>query len=163
MKKSTNTLLLILSCPLWGIAAVADDASPVEALPDLIRQAGEVKVETHSEDEYQAAATTYRELLEELEALDSAELEGDDAVDADLLERHLRTRLFEIEELRLHQLSPVRYLALGRTDNLFVRPCSLPDKAVADARDELLRLPEILQNGRQNVRRPARTWTENAL
>jgi len=39
----------------------------------------------------------------------------------------------------------------------------LPDKAVADARDELARLPEILGNARQNLRRPARTWTENAI
>ena len=57
----------------------------------------------------------------------------------------------------------MRYLVLGKTDNLFVRPCALPDKAVADARDELLQLPEILQNARENLERPARTWTENAI
>jgi uncharacterized protein (DUF885 family) len=142
-----------------------DDAGPSAAkqLSDLIRRAGDVKIETHSAEEYESAAATYRELLEAFEALDREELKGDDAIDADLLERHLQVRLFELEELRLHELSAVRYLALGKTDNLFVRPCALPDKAVADARDELLKLPEILANARQNLKRPARTWTENAI
>ena len=101
--------------------------------------------------------------MEELRGLDRESLKGDDSVDVDLLEAHLATRLFEIEELELYRLQPTRYLALNKTDNLFVRPCALPDKAVADARDELRRLPEVLDNARQNLGRPARTWTENAI
>jgi hypothetical protein len=163
VKKSNQVVLLIVICHLWTVSAGADEPSAADSLAGLIKSAGEVKIETHSEDEYRAAATAYHELLKELEALDLEELEGDDAIDADLLTAHLKTRAYEIEELRLYQLSPVRYLVLGKTDNLFVRPCALPDKAVADARDELLQLPEILQNARENLQRPARTWTENAV
>jgi len=163
VKRSIQVLLLIGTCHLWNVAASADEPSSAEAVSELIERAGEVKIEMHSEAEYLAAVATYEELLKELEALDLGELEGDDAIDADLLARHLQTRLFEIEELHLYQLAPVRYLVLGKTDNLFVRPCALPDKAVADARDELLELPEILQNARKNLKRPARTWTENAI
>ena len=46
---------------------------------------------------------------------------------------------------------------------MFIRPCAHPDKEVAESRDELLRLPEILTNARANLMRPARTWTDNAI
>lgn len=140
-----------------------DEVDPTQALSGFIEHAGDVEIETHSASEYRSAATTYRELIEELGELDREAIKGDDSVDAELLEAHLRTRLFEIEELELYRLQPARYLSLGKTDNLFVRPCALPDKAVADARDELLRLPEVLDNARENLGRPARTWTENAI
>ncbi len=148
-----------------GWAVAQEDATPsaADSLADLIQSLGDVEIETHAAAEYELAAATYQSLLDGLEALDAEELEGDDSVDADLLARYLKTRLFEIEELRLQELSPVRYLALGRTDDLLARACALPDAVVAEARDELLRLPEVLRNARLNLRRPARTWTENAL
>ena len=147
---------------LLGSGAIAAEPS-ADALADLVNQVGEVKIETRSIEEYRAAGESYRELLGRLAALDREELQGDDAIDAELLEAHLETRLFEIEELRLHEVLPVFYLALSKTSSLFIRPCAHPDRAVADARDELLRLPEILDNARANLKRPARTWTENAI
>ena len=147
---------------LLGSGAIAAEPS-ADALADLVNQVGEVKIETRSIEEYRAAGESYRELLGRLAALDREELHGDDAIDAELLEAHLETRLFEIEELRLHEVLPVFYLALSKTSSLFIRPCAHPDRAVADARDELLRLPEILDNARANLKRPARTWTENAI
>lgn len=131
-----------------------------EALNALVKRAGEIKIELHSGAEYSAAAATYREILGELEGL---ELERGDAIDGRLLERHARTRLFELEDLRLHEVVPGRYFSLSTTDSLFVRPCAQPDRVVREARDELERLPEILANARLNLTRPARTWTENAL
>ena len=147
---------------LLGSGSMAAEPS-TDALADLVKQVGEVKIETRSGEEYEAAANTYRELLERLESVDREALSGDDAIDAELLEARLETRLFEIEELRLHEVVPVFYLALSKTSSLFIRPCAQPDKAVADARDELQRLPEILENARVNLKRPARTWTENAI
>jgi len=132
-------------------------------LADLVKQVGEVKIETRSGEEYGEATKTYRELSDRLESLDRETLTGDDAIDAELLEAQLETRLFELEDLRLHEMVPADYLVLSKTSSLFIRACAQPDKAVADARDELLRLPEILNNARDNLTRPARTWTENAI
>ncbi len=158
------TAIYFSTMGLWLAASgSASEPSPAEALSDLVKKAGDIKIELHAASEYEATTSTYHKLLDALRELDREALKGDDAVDADLLEAHLATRLFEIEELELHRLQPVRYLALNQTDNLFVRPCALPDRAVADARDELLRLPQVLANARQNLTRPARTWTENAI
>ena len=164
MSRSTRVACwLVVFCCFRITCAFADEPGAEEAFSTLVERAQEVEFETYSESEFRQAAQTYSELLAELESLDLEELGGDDGVDADLLARYLKTRLFEIEELRLHQEVPVRYLVLGKTDNLFVRPCALPDKAVEEAREELIQLPEILENARQNLQRPARTWTENAI
>jgi hypothetical protein len=134
-----------------------------ESLADLVEEFSEVKIEVRSGEEYAGAASAYRELLKRLESMGREALSTDDAIDAGLLEARLKTRLFEIEELRLHEVVPVFYLALSKTSSLFIRLCAHPDKSIADARDELLRLPQILENARSNLTRPARTWTENAI
>ena len=134
-----------------------------ETLAGLIRETLAISTPTMAAEEYEAAAATYRSVLERLAAVDRDELGFDDAIDADLLERHAETRLFEIEELQLWRLVPVRYFRLDQTDALFLRPCGLPDRAVRDAVEELDRLPTILEHGRENLTRPARVWTENAI
>lgn len=144
-------------------AGGAASASPAESLAALVDEAAAVEIPTRAAAEYAAAAEAWRGLLERLETIDRGELGADDAIDHELLEAHLRSRLFEIEELRLHEVAPVRYLALSATSGLFVRPCGASDGAVEEATEELERLPEVLANGRSNLTRPARTWTENAL
>ena len=164
VKKTIQALILWMAIGSIAVArAKSDLEDPAATLADLVDRASEVKIETYSGEEYRQAAKSYRKLLEEVQAPDLAELEGDDAIDRDLLEAHLRKQLFELENLLLYQLSPVRYLVLSKTDSLFVRPCAQPDKVVAEARDELEKLPEILENARKNLTRPARTWTENAI
>ncbi len=154
--------VLLAASAFLGTAAMAAQSS-TDALADLVRQVDELKIETRSSEEYGEAIKAYRKLSDRLAALDREDLTDDDAIDAQLLEAHLETRLFELEELRLHEVVPADYLALWKTSSLFLRPCAQPDKAVADARDELLRLPGILNNARVNLKQPARTWTENAI
>lgn len=151
---------------LAGLSAAplpAQDPEPSDALAGLIEEALAISTPTQSAAEHEAAAESYRSVLDRLRRLDRGALGFDDEIDADLLERHVRTRLFEIEDLRLHELVPVRYLALSATDSLFLRTCAHPAAAFEAAREELERLPEVLANGRANLGRPAREWTEYAL
>lgn len=113
--------------------------------------------------DHSAATAAYRGILERLKAIDRERLSLDDQVDHDLLVAHLRTRLFEMETLRLHEVTPASVFALGQTNALFVRPGALPDSAVRKAVSELRRLPGALSRARQNLKNPARTWTENAI
>jgi uncharacterized protein (DUF885 family) len=75
----------------------------------------------------------------------------------------VRTRLFEIETLRMHEVNPAGVFALGQTNALFLRPGALPDSAVHKAVDELKRLPAVLARAKLNLKNPARTWTENGI
>lgn len=150
--------------PGWpSNAGGGGEPGPAETLHGLIGEALSVEIPTMAAEEYAAAAETYRSVLERLEGLDRDALGPDDTVDADLLERHAKTRLFEIDELELWRLVPIRYFALFQTDSLFVRPCGASERAVEGAIEELERLPEVLAHGRENLTRPARVWTENAL
>ena len=143
--------------------AVEESAGEPVGLAALVERAGDVEIEMLSAEEYRAASAEFAAILAALDAIPEDELEGGDAVDAELLSAHLRTRRFEIETLRLHEVVPVRYFRLSKTNSLFSRPCAQPDSVVREAVEELERLPEILAHGKRQLTRPARVWTENAI
>lgn len=131
-------------------------------LADLVRQLAEIRVTTRSAEEYAAAAARYRGLLETVKGLDVKALPLDDQVDASLLDAQIRTRLFEIDTIKLHEVDPASYISLGRTSGLFLRRGAIADSGVRQAIEEMKQLPALLANGKRNLRQPARTWTENA-
>ena len=153
--------MVLLASVFPGPVQAAEE--PAIDLASLLERADEIEIELRSRAEYEAALESYRELLADIAALDRSDLGRADEIDLGLLESHLELQAYEIETLRLHELVPVTYFALGTTDSLFVRPCAQPDSVVAEAVEELERLPEILTNARENLTRPARTWTENAI
>lgn len=177
----TTFALALLAAPWTGASAQEPAPTPAsvapsaataaERLAELVTRAASVTLPTRAPEEYEAAATTYREIVAAIPEIDPEELSVDERIDLDLLGRHARTRLFEIEEVRLHELVPVQYLALWTTDALFLRPCGAGGEAVREAIAELERLPEILANARVNLLAstegggsgPARVWTDNAL
>ncbi|MEM9407700.1 MAG: DUF885 family protein [Acidobacteriota bacterium] len=152
-------MLRLLLC----VFAAAAPTAALGSIDDLLQQLNAVRVENHTEQEYEIAAAALRELLRDADALAFEDLDRDDLLDLRLVRAMARRRLFEIEELELHKVSPIRYLSLPRTNALFTRPCSLPDRAVEGAAVELERFPRVLEQGRINLGRPAATWTENAV
>jgi uncharacterized protein (DUF885 family) len=156
-------LLASLTCPVASATGQARSPQAPAPLAALVAEAQGVRLPTRSAAEYAAASASYRDILRRLRAVERASLGRDDQVDRDLLEAFLRTRAVEIDSLRLHEVVPVNYLALGAADRLFLRPGAVGDAGVREAVAELRRLPVILDNARRNLRTPARTWTENAL
>ncbi|TCO77013.1 uncharacterized protein (DUF885 family) [Chromatocurvus halotolerans] len=158
-------LLLVAAGALPGPSAqAADDAASADAaLVSAAERFFAVSTPERAEAEYQAALDEYKAVRTALEAIDEDALSLDDQVDHALLMAEVRSRIFEIETVRLYTLHPASYFALGRTNRLFVRPGAIPDAGVRDAVAELKRLPTILENAERNLERPARVWTENAL
>jgi uncharacterized protein (DUF885 family) len=156
------TAALSLTLPAAAAESTAN-AGAAESLAELIERASAVETPTLSAEGFQAAAATYRDVLERLDAIDRSALDPDDEIDAELLEAHAKTELFEIEDLKLYQLVPVNYLVLYDTSGLFLRPCGASGRQIEDPIEELERLPAVLTNGRANLTTPARVWTENAL
>ena len=150
------------------LTAARKKAKIQRSLQEIAADARDMGIETHAEAEYKAAAKKAKELLLELETQQKQLSEEkrqalDNRIDARLLHAHLKTRVFEIEEAQIWRAVPVRYLQLGATDGLLLRPCSAGSAAVARAITELERLPKVLQNAKKNLLNPARTWTENAI
>ena len=156
-------LVLLCATAVWppGLDHQAPPAAPT--LDAVIAEALAIDQGEPGTPAFAAAADDYRSVLEKLKQIDRARLGLDDQVDHDLLVAHVRTRLFEMETLRLHEVNPASVFALGQTDRLFLRPGALPDSAVQGAVRELRRLPAVLARARANLKNPARTWTENAI
>ena len=157
----TLSCLLVPAALLLAVPVMAQPAAPV--LEAVIARALAVKEGEPGTPGFAAAAEAYRGVLDEAQRIDHTRLGLDDQVDHDLLIAHLRTRLFEMETLRLHTVSPASVFALGQTNALFLRPGALPDSAVRAAVAELRRLPAGLARAKQYLDNPARTWTENAI
>jgi len=162
-------LLLLCSVALPPVPVAAQVASAQPAAPAaatleaVIAEALAVKEGAPGTPEHAAAAAAYRGVLDKAQRIDRERLSLDDQVDHDLLIAHLRTRLFEMETLRLHEVSPASVFDLDQTNQLFLRPGALPDSAVRKAVSELQRLPTVLSRAKQNLNNPARVWTENAI
>ena len=144
-------------------ARPGETAPPAERLAALVEVALAVRTPAGGAEERSGALRAYKGVLEDLKTLDRSALGIDDQVDFDLLDGHVRTRIFEIDTIRLHEVNPGAYLALGQTNRLFMRPGALADSAVREAVRELGALPQILTSARVDLGTPARTWTENAI
>jgi uncharacterized protein (DUF885 family) len=154
-------LLCVLTFPPLPVEAQV--SSPAPTLEAAIAEALAISEGEPGTPDYTAAAADYRGVLDKVKGIDRERLSLDDQVDHDLLVAHLRTRLFEMETLRLHEVNPAAVFALEQTNGLFLRPGALPDSAVRSAVSELRRLPAVLSRARQNLKNPARTWTENGI
>lgn len=154
-------LLFAVASPPAPINAQLPTAAPT--LAAVIDEALAINEGEPGTPEQAAAAAAYRGVLDKAKRIDRERLSLDDQVDHDLLVAHVRMRLFEMETLRLHEVNPASVFALERTNALFLRPGALPDSAVRKAVGELRQLPAVLSRAKQNLKNPARTWTENGI
>ena len=163
MCHALSGVLLLCATAVWtsGLDHQAPLAAP--SLEAVISEALAVDEGAPGTPAFAAAADASRGGREKADRIDRARLGLDDQVDLDLLVAHVRTRLFEMETLRLHEVNPASVFALGQTNRLFLRPGALPDSAVQGAVRELRRLPGVLARAKTNLKNPARTWTENAI
>lgn len=156
--------VLLGGCLAWAAAAAPALAAPAgTSIADLAAQAARIRTPTWAPAEIAAAVKDWRALDAELSRVDAKKLAADDRIDLRLLREHVAIQLFELDELKLYELTPFRYFALGATDDLLLRPCSAGGDAIRAAIEELGRLPAVLANAKKNLKRPARVWTENGL
>lgn len=179
MPRLVLRLFLLLLLALAPLAHAADDA-PLDDLvrryladywerqPELASAAGlagyDGRLRTGSEAEIRAEAAALKIFLAELQAIDPEDLASVDAqVDHDLLGRHARIRLAEIERFPAWQRDPGDYLPLSPLTSLLTESERPLAARAADLKQRLDVLPARYAAGRANLRRPPRLFTENAL
>ena len=162
LKKLYPRPLLLLLILAW-ITSSVEAQNDQQKLQNLVGEAQEVSIPTQSEEEYQSALKTYKEIEAGLEDVKYENLDLDGQVDYELLKAHIQTNIFEIETVELYKLHPVSYIQLGATNKLFIRPGSIARSGIQEAIDELKQLDVVLENAKNNLTNPARVWTENTL
>jgi uncharacterized protein (DUF885 family) len=174
---------LLVSClftPGLAAAAARKDDAPLDALvaryladywqrqPERASAAGlsahDGRLRTLSTAEIGAEAAALRAMLAEHAAIDPDTLASLDAqVDHDLLGRHARIRLAEIDRFPRWQREPGEYLPLSPLTALLAESDRPAAERADDLRKRLDRLPARYAAGRANLRNPPRLFTENAL
>ena len=142
---------------------LAQDYEKENSLSALIDATSKVNVIYKNKNEYTESVRRYREILSKVKSIKYETLNLNDQVDYDLLVSHIKTRIFEYDTIKLYTLHPVSYFVLGRTNSLFARSGAIADRGVKEAIKELDRLPEILSNAKENLKNPAKVWTQNAI
>ena len=142
---------------------LAQDHEKENSLSELIDATSKVNVIYKNKNEYTESVRRYREILSKVKSIKYETLNLNDQVDYDLLVSHIKTRIFEYDTIKLYTLHPVSYFVLGRTNSLFTRSGAIADRGVKEAINELDRLPEILSNAKENLKNPAKVWTQNAI
>ena len=142
---------------------LAQDYEKENSLSALIDATSKVNVIYKNKNEYTESVRRYREILSKVKSIKYETLNLNDQVDYDLLVSHIKTRIFEYDTIKLYTLHPVSYFVLGRTNSLFTRSGAIADRGVKEAIKELDRLPEILSNAKENLKNPAKVWTQNAI
>lgn len=161
MRRVVVLAVLLLTFTASLPARQAPD-SPAKRLSALVERAEAVRP-TRSIDSYAAAVVSWKGILADLAALDRAALGFDDRVDYDLLEAHAKTRLYEVETLKLWETDVAGYVSFGATSNLFLRDGTLPIDAVRSSITELRGAAKVFEAARALLKTPAKVWTENAL
>ena len=154
---------LLSSSFVFTVQVLAQEHAKENSLSALIDATSKVKIIYKNKIEYSEAVTRYREILSSAQSIEYETLNLDDQVDYDLLISHIKTKIFEYDTIKLYTLHPVSYYVLGRTNSLFTRSGAIADKGVKEAIKELDRLPEILSNAKDNLKNPAKVWTQNAI
>ena len=154
---------LLSSSFVFPVQVLAQEHAKENSLSALIDATSKVKIIYKNKIEYSEAVTRYREILSSAQSIEYETLNLDDQVDYDLLISHIKTKIFEYDTIKLYTLHPVSYYVLGRTNSLFTRSGAIADKGVKEAIKELDRLPEILSNAKDNLKNPAKVWTQNAI
>ena len=154
---------LLSSSFVFPVQVLAQEYAKENLLSALIDATSKVKIIYKNKKEYSEAVTRYREILSSAQSIEYETLNLDDQVDYDLLISYIKTKIFEYDTIKLYTLHPVSYYVLGRTNSLFTRSGAIADKGVKEAIKELDRLPEILSNAKDNLKNPAKVWTQNAI
>lgn len=180
MPRFALRLLLLVALVLSPVASAAPDDQPLDDLvrryladywerqPEIASAAGlaayDGRLRTGSETEVRAEAAALKTFLAEWGAIDPAGLASVDAqVDHDLLGRHARIRLAEIERFPGWQREPGDYLPLSPLTALLTDSGRPLAERATDLRKRLDVLPARYAAGRANLQRPPRLFTENAL
>ncbi len=117
-----------------------------------------------SAEAYARQRTRMREFVERLEGFGDHELSEEEIIDRDLAIQLFRMRIFEAEELRIHERMALATEDLGSAlFFLFTRDDSPLESRIDSITSRLEKVPEYLERSKSSLTSPCRLWTEIAL
>jgi uncharacterized protein (DUF885 family) len=135
--------------------------------PEEATQLGDHRFDRRSGDQSPAGIAAdralYRKTLDLLQAIPASALPPEHAVDRQILEVDLRSRLYDLEVLKTYQWAVTDYSPTNGVYTLLARDFAPMPQRLAAARLRLEALPRTLAAARQNLQHPPRVYTETAI
>jgi uncharacterized protein (DUF885 family) len=163
-------------------AAAAEAGGPATAFERLVHDYYERYLATHPEEATQlgdhrfdsrsgdvsaagveADRALYRKTLAALQAVPAAGLPADDRVDRAILEADLRSRLFDLDELKTWQWQVTGYSPVEGIYLLVARDFAPLKQRLAAVDARLQAVPRIVAAAKANLVHPPRVYTETAI
>jgi uncharacterized protein (DUF885 family) len=135
--------------------------------PEEATQAGDHRFDRRSGDAsaagIEADRALYRKTLAALQAIPAASLPPDDAVDREILESDLRSRLFDLETLKTWQWQVTGYSPVEGLYLLVEREFAPLKERLGAVGERLKDVPRIIDAAKANLAHPPRVYTETAI
>jgi uncharacterized protein (DUF885 family) len=176
------TAFAALSSPSLAAAPTPSNAEAARRFEHLVHDYYERYLATHPEEATQlgdhrfdaraadlspagiaADRALYRKTLAALAAIPASDLPLDDAVDRDILENGLRSRLFDVEVLKTWQWEATDYSPVQGVYLMVARDFAPLKQRLAAARARLEAVPRIVRAAERNLAHPPRVYTETAI
>ncbi|HUJ25299.1 MAG TPA: DUF885 family protein, partial [Myxococcales bacterium] len=165
---------------LWLAAAPsASQAAQFEALaakyvqdlferhPESATRAGEhrndARLDDYSREGVEKDLAANRAYLQQLEAIQIAQLPQEDSVDARILRNRLEQQIYALSVLREWEWNPMRYNPGSALYELVAREFAPPEQRLRSAIGRLNAVPTVLAAGRANLKNPPKVHTETAI
>lgn len=116
-----------------------------------------------SRQDFSNRSKTLFNFLQELEGFDPAELTQDQQVDFQLLRSDILIRQAKIEKVRYWERDPTVYIPFAGLNDLMVGEFGTPQERTQALLSRLRQVPRVLNEGKQNLKRPPRLFTETAI
>lgn len=108
--------------------------------------------------------TRLKEIIKNLASVESGSLSADDNLDRDLALYLMKLKLFELEQLKLHERGSQASTEIGYSlFFLFSRDCPPFDKRLDSLIRRLEETPSFLAESRDSLRAPLKIWNEVSL
>ncbi|MEW5747825.1 MAG: DUF885 domain-containing protein [Candidatus Thermoplasmatota archaeon] len=117
-----------------------------------------------SPEAFARQAARLRAVVKEFQGFQDGQLSEEERIDRDLAIHLFRVRIFEIEELRMHERMAMATEDLGSSlFFLFTREDRPLEKRIDAITSRLEKVPEYLERSKPALTAPCRLWTEIAL
>jgi uncharacterized protein (DUF885 family) len=105
----------------------------------------------------------YQAYLDSLGEINAAKLNPVNRIDFEILENSIRSMIFRLDTLRSYEWNPRVYNPGGAIYSLLVREFAPMGQRMRNAMKRLEAVPELLDQGRANLKNPPEIYTETAI
>jgi len=123
----------------------------------------DARMDNYSKSGIQEAVDLAKRYLDSLKAIKVEDLDNDNRIDYDILKHNLESEIFTYTELKPLENNPMVYNVGGAIYSLIARDFAPLEDRMESVKGRLLEIPNVLEQGKLNLKNPPKIHTETAI